>query len=321
MSKPTVTLSLIIPIYNEEQALPVFQAQLLAVLKTLDIPFEVLLIDDGSTDTTWDCIVQISQKNQAFRGIRFTRNFGKEAAIFAGLKEAVGDAVIVMDCDGQHPAKLIPQMLEHWQNKIPMVIARKRRREHDSYLHRVAANGFNSLMLRLTGLDLNNSTDFRLLDRELSKALLQCPERIRFFRGMTEWTGFKSISIEFDVPRRLAGKSHWQQSALFGLALQAIAAYSAKPLFYLFAFGVFGICLSFLLALQAVYSWLTGIAVSGWTSITILLLFFGSANMLGIGALGIYLAQVFDEVKQRPRYLIQEITESITSKASGFFFF
>ena len=283
-------------------------------LTQLDMRYEVILIDDGSSDKTWSSILQITQQNQNFRGIRFTRNFGKEAAIFAGLQEASGDAAIIMDCAGQHPAELIPQMLEHWRNKIPMVVASKHSREHDSYLYRIAASGFNSLMLRLTGLDLKNSTDFRLLDRTLVNVLLQCPERIRFFRGMTEWTGFNSIGIEFDVPSRLAGKSHWQQSALFGLALQAIAAYSAKPLFYLFAFGVFGLGLSLLLTLQAVYSWLTGIAVSGWTSITILILFFGSANMLGIGALGIYLAQIFDEVKQRPRYLIQEITGPILTK-------
>lgn len=308
--KQKITLSLVIPVYNEAVVLLPFWEKLAPILDTLTVSYEIIFIDDGSQDGTWTNIQQLAGHYVDIRGIRFTRNFGKEAAILAGLEQAQGQAVVVMDGDGQHPPELLPEMVARWQKGVTMIVARKRTRKYDSFFKRIAARGFNLLMNRMTGLDLNHSTDYRLLDRQVVQTLLACPERVRFFRGMSVWTGFAYETIAFDVPPRLAGVSHWGQTALFGLALQAIAAYSAKPLFYLFNAGLLGLFLAFLLGLQALYSWLTGIAVSGWTSLTVLILFFGSAHLVGLGVLGIYLAQIFDEVKQRPRYLIGELTRN-----------
>jgi hypothetical protein len=161
----------------------------------------------------------------------------------------------------------------------------------------------------MTGLDLSGAADYRLLDRRVVDALLGFPERVRFFRGMTVWTGFTTKHLAFDVAPRIAGTSRWSTGQLTRLAINAITAYSAKPLGLIFRLGLMGMCAAVLLFLQAIYSWTVGIAVSGWTSVTVVMLFFGSANLLGIGVLGAYLAQIFDEVKRRPEYLIREERE------------
>jgi polyisoprenyl-phosphate glycosyltransferase len=160
-----------------------------------------------------------------------------------------------------------------------------------------------------TGLDLANASDYRLLDRTVVDSLLTFPEKVRFFRGMTAWTGFTTAQVEFEVEQRIAGTSQWSVSQLTRLAVVAITAYSAKPLSMIFWLGIFGLGAALLLILQAIYSWLSGIAVTGWSSLTIVILFFGSANLLGVGVLGAYLAQIFDEIKRRPEYIIGETVE------------
>ena len=158
-----------------------------------------------------------------------------------------------------------------------------------------------------TGLDLANASDYRLLDRSVVETLLAFPEKIRFFRGMTVWTGFTTRQVEFVVAPRIAGSSQWSVGQLTRLAIVAITAYSAKPLGMVLWLGMFGMVVAFLLLIQALYSWLAGIAVSGWSSLTVVVLFFGSANLLGVGVLGAYLAQIFDEIKRRPEYILREI--------------
>ncbi len=303
-----ITLSIIIPIYNEAVVLPFFWQALAPILDTLTARYEVLFVDDGSQDDTWTLIQKLAAQYAEIRGIRFTRNFGKEAAILAGLEQSQGQAVVVMDGDGQHPPALLPEMLDAWRQGYPLVVACKKDRPNDSLFARVCASLFAALMQRLSGLDLVNSADYRLLDRKVVSALLACPEKIRFFRGMTTWTGVESYPIAFSVPARLAGESHWNKLGLAKMALHALVSYSAKPLYYLFGTGIFGLLLSGLLTLQAIYSWLAGIAVSGWTSLTLVILIFGSANLLGLGLLGIYIGQLFEEIKARPSYLVRETT-------------
>lgn len=306
-----ITLSIVIPVYNEVVVLPPFWQELARILDTLSIGYEILFIDDGSQDDTWTCIQQLAAQHAEIRGIRFTRNFGKEAAILAGLEQARGLAVVVMDGDGQHPPDLLPKMLQAWQQGYGLIVACKKERSNDSFFIRVCASLFAALMHRLSDLDLINSADYRLLDRKVVSALLACPEKIRFFRGMTTWTGVESYPIPFAVPARLAGVSHWNNIGLVKMALHALVSYSAKPLYYLFATGIIGLLVSVLLGFQALYSWLSGIAVSGWTSLTLVILIFGSANLLGLGLLGIYIGQLFNEIKARPSYLVRETTPEI----------
>jgi glycosyltransferase involved in cell wall biosynthesis len=312
---PTVAtapeLSIIVPAFNEEEGLAAFLSQLFEVLAGCSKSYEVWVVDDGSRDATWERLRGELTRYPQLHGLRFTRNFGKEAAILAGLRHVRGQAVIVMDADGQHPPSLIPKMLDLWRGgKAQIVAAQKANRDTDTWFARLNARAFNGMMHALTGLDLEGASDFRLLDRRVVDTLLAFPEKIRFFRGMTVWTGFTTVPLAFDVAPRIAGSSQWSTAQLMRLAVTAITSYSAKPLSIVFRLGVFGMLAAFLLLLQAVYSWITHVAVSGWTSMTVVVLFFGSANLLGIGILGAYLAQIFDEIKARPEFLVGEILPS-----------
>lgn len=303
-------LSVIVPAFNEAQGILPFLDILFGVLRDCCARFEVWVVDDGSRDDTWQRLRSASTHYPELRGLRFTRNFGKEAALLAGLRQATGEAVVVMDSDGQHPPSLLPQMLDAWRaGEAQIIAAQKAARPTDSRIERLNAHIFNTLMRIMTGLDLSAASDYRLLDRRVVDALLAFPEKVRFFRGMTVWTGFATKHIAFEVAPRIAGTGHWSTGQLTKLAINAITAYSAKPLSMVFRLGMLGMIAAFLLLLQAIYSWVVGIAVSGWTSVTVVMLFFGSANLLGIGVLGAYLAQLFDEIKARPEYLIKQELE------------
>ena len=302
-------LTVIIPAYNEASGILTFLERLQRALSGCCTDFEVLVIDDGSRDTTWSLVHGAAARYEWLRCLRFTRNFGKEAAVLAGLRHARGRAVIVMDADGQHPPELLPKLLAPWRSGSALIVAARKKAGAVSIMSRINTYTFNRLMHFFTGLDLANASDYRLLDRTVVESLLTFPEKVRFFRGMTAWTGFTTAQVEFEVELRIAGTSQWSVSQLTRLAVVAITAYSAKPLSMIFWLGIFGLGAALLLILQAVYSWLTGIAVTGWSSLTIVILFFGSANLLGVGVLGAYLAQIFDEIKRRPEYIIGESVE------------
>ena len=302
-------LSVIVPAYNEAGGILAFLDSLHSALSSCCTDFEVLVIDDGSTDTTWPLVRDAATRFSWLHCLRFTRNFGKEAALLAGLRQARGRAVVVMDADGQHPPQLLPLLLAPWRSGSASIVAAQKKCGSVSLRSRLTTYIFNRLMRALTGLDLANASDYRLLDRTVVTTLLAFPERVRFFRGMTAWTGFATTQVEFEVAPRIAGTSQWSVGQLTRLAVVAITAYSAKPLSMIFWLGIFGLGAALLLVLQAIYSWLAGIAVSGWSSLTIVILFFGSANLLGVGVLGAYLAQIFDEIKRRPEYIVDEIVE------------
>ena len=300
-------VSIIVPAYNESEGILEFISHLGSELEKCCELFEICVVDDGSTDSTWDKLIIISKNQPNLRAVRFTRNFGKEAAILAGLRESRGSAVIIIDADGQHPVHLIPEMLFLWRtNNSKIIAARKTNKPRHFFLTRANANIFNKFMFALTGLNLKGSSDFKLLDRNVVNTILSFPEKVRFFRGMTVWTGFSTTHLDFEVSPRIAGKSKWNQKQLIHLATNAITAYSAKPLILVFRLGVFGMLIAALLIAQAIYSWFTKASISGWTSLTLVIVFFGSANLLGLGILGIYLSQVFNEIKQRPGFLISE---------------
>ncbi|MCK9386763.1 MAG: glycosyltransferase family 2 protein [Sulfuritalea sp.] len=300
-------VSIVVPAFNEAEGIAAFIERLVAALRDCEFEFEIWIVDDGSKDDTWARVCVEGVRHPQLHGLRFTRNFGKEAAILAGLRHARGDAVVVMDADGQHPPALLSGMLAIWRGgSAQIVAATKAERNTDSWTTRLNAQIFNRMMKWLAGLDLANASDFRLLDRRVVDALLKFPEKIRFFRGMTVWTGFATREISFEVAPRIAGNSQWNSAQLTRLAINAITAYSAKPLGLIFRLGLIGMVAAAALLVQALYSWHSNVAVSGWTSLTIVILFFGSANMLGIGVLGVYLAHIFDEIKGRPEFLIQE---------------
>jgi len=302
-------LSIIVPACNEASGILTFLDRLHTVLSGCCADFEVWVVDDGSRDDTWALVNGAASNFSWLHCLRFTRNFGKEAAILAGLRHSRGQAVVVMDADGQHPPELLPLLLDTWRSGSAHIVAAQKKSASVSLPTRIKTHTFNKLMKLLTGLDLANASDYRLLDRTVVDTLLDFPEKVRFFRGMTVWTGFTTRQVEFEVAPRIAGTSQWSVGQLTRLAVVAITAYSAKPLSMIFWLGIFGMVAATLLLLQALYSWFTGVAVSGWSSLTVVILFFGSANLLGVGVLGAYLAQIFDEIKRRPEYIIGETTK------------
>jgi len=311
MNKPDnkVDLSIVIPVFNEEDVLSSFLKHLLKIIGNIPEICELILVDDGSQDKTYEKICQWAETDKRILGLSFSRNFGKEAAMLAGLEHAIGKAVVIMDGDGQHPPELLPEMVKPWSSgEADIVSGFKRGREKDTWFARIMAQVFNGLMRSMTGLDLTGASDYRLMDRKVVNSLLRMKERVRFFRGLTSWTGYREVRIPFDVSERMGGESGWTSRQLVQLAITAITSFTAKPLIWVFGMGAFGILISFLLGIQALVSQFSGVAVSGWTSLTIVILFFGSANLIATGLVGIYLARVFDEVKARPVYLIQSTT-------------
>lgn len=301
-------LTVIIPACNESSGILIFLEQLYSSLSTCCTDFEVLVVDDGSSDNTWSLVSGATSRFSRLSALSFTRNFGKEAAILAGLRYARGRCVVIMDADGQHPPALLPTLLGTWRSGGAQIVAARKKCVSVPLKARINTYTFNTLMKFLTGLDLANASDYRLLDRSVVDTLLTFPEKVRFFRGMTVWTGFNTIQVEFNVAPRIAGASQWSVTQLARLAIVAITAYSSKPLVMIFWLGIFGMVTALLLFIQVLYSWFSGVAVSGWSSLTVVILFFGSANLLGVGVLGTYLAQIFDEIKGRPEYILRETT-------------
>lgn len=302
-------LTVVIPLYREGSGLAAALHEILYVLGSLEIPFEVILVDDGSPDDTWQVILAQRQLNNCLKGIRLSRNFGKEAALAAGLEHASGDAIVVMDGDLQHPPSLIPAMLKHWRDGADVVEAVKQSRGHESHYSKVRAGLFYHLFSRLTGYDLRGASDFKLMDRQVLDAWSRMGERNLFFRGMNAWLGFKRVQIPFDVQARTNGESGWSLLQLTRLALTAITSFSTAPLQLITLTGASFAILAVGIGFQTIYLKLTDRAVDGFTTVILLLLIIGGAMMLGLGIIGTYIARIYEEVKGRPRYIVSDLVE------------
>jgi len=298
------------PVFCEGAYLPGILAEVRSSLSQCDLAYELVLVDDGSTDKTW-CIITAEAKScQAVRALRLSRNFGKESALCAGLEHAQGEAVIVMDADGQHPPSLIPEMVRLWQScGADIVEAVKRTRGRESLSSRLGALLFYLVLNKLSGFDLKGASDFKLMNRKAIDAWLKMHERNVFFRGMTVWMGFTTLQIPFDVVPRSAGQSTWSVFTRLKLALIGITAFSSFPLHLVTFAGLVFLGSSVVLGLQTLYLKLAGRAVSGFATVILLELIIGSLLMISLGIIGEYLAHIYEEVKGRPRYLITDATE------------
>ncbi len=298
-------LSIVIPAFREGSHLSESLAKIADVLRRNDLDFELIVVDDGSDDDTWDTLCRSSDLISELRAISFTRNFGKEAAIAAGLTYAGGQAVVVMDADLQHPPDLIPDMVRLWREEgCEVVNAVKRDRGKESKWNSFAATAFYDLFARLTGLWLKNGSDFKLLDRRVVDTYCNLPERQLFFRGIVSWFGYRQCSLPFQVERRTAGNAKWSTMARAILAANAFTSFSAVPLQFVTLAGLFTLIFGFGLGVQTLYVWMTGHAVEGFTTVILLLLAIGAILMISLGIIGQYLAKIYDELKSRPRYLI-----------------
>ena len=307
MAPAMKSVTVLVPLYNEGEAvkqnLPVIVAALGAI-ESFDI--RLLLVDDGSTDGSSAWLRAQSEQWDWLELLTLSRNFGKEAAIQAGLQHAGGDAVIVMDSDLQHPPELIPKMLALWQDGIEIVDARKASRGDEPRLSAFFASVFYRAFGVLAQMDIRGHSDFKLLDRKVVDAYCALPERKRFFRGLIAWMGFSSAQLYFDVPERAHGASAWSRIKLFRYSLDALTGFSTGLLHLITLLGFLTFVFSIILGGIALYDKLMGVAVSGFTTVILIILVIGSCIMAGLGLIGVYLEQIFVEVKNRPTYLVDQ---------------
>ena len=300
-------LSVVLPAYNEEQMLAKTCRTLKKILDLAEINYELVIVDDGSTDQTWKIIEETAEKDRNVTGVHFSRNFGKEAAIVAGLAQASGNAVAVMDCDLQHPPEVLVKMYRLWEQGYEVVEGIKKSRGTETVFHRKSAGFFYRIMSRATGFNMENASDFKLLDRKAVESVLSMPERSMFFRATSSWVGFKSTSVLFEVQEREAGESKWSTGSLIRYAFRNIVAFTTLPLqFVTIGAGGCFIC-SLLLLIYSLVRYYTGHAVEGYTTLLIVMLFIGSAVMMSLGIIGYYIARIYEEVKRRPRYIVSRI--------------
>lgn len=306
-STPTAPrISCVVPAYNEAGNLDALLRALSAELDALRLAWEIVIVDDGSRDATFERVQEIARRNPHVKGLRLSRNFGKEAALLAGLRAARGDAVVTIDADLQHPPALIAQMVEHWQRGAKVVDAVKRRRDTDGVVARLRARVFNGLITRLGGINLENASDFKLLDRVVVDTIARgLPERQRFYRGLSEWVGFTRASILFDVEERLDGQGKWTLLKLLDLATTALVSFTSAPLRIVTILGFVTLVFGLAVAVDALYSWTRDVAVSGFATTIMTLLIIGSFIMISLGIIGEYIAKIYDEIKARPAYLIE----------------
>jgi glycosyltransferase involved in cell wall biosynthesis len=299
-------LSVVIPAHNEESGIAHSVSVIGEVLDTCGMEWEIIVVDDGSSDRTFERLRELARKDTRLRGARFSRNFGKEAALLAGLSLARGDAVVTIDADLQHPPRLIPAMIEAWRSGAKVVDGVKRSRATDGLLTRLRASIFNSVLSRLGGINMENSSDFKLLDRIAVDAITRAlPERQRFYRGLSDWVGYAHASIPFDVEERAKGSSKWSLLGLIGLATTAIITFTSAPLRIVSGLGIATLLFGLAVAGDALISWFQGRAVSGFVTTIITLLIIGSFIMISLGIIGEYIAKIYDEIKRRPPYLIE----------------
>lgn len=302
-------LSIILPAYNEKQNIERTAQTISGILDEAEIPFELVFVDDGSMDGTYKEISSLAARDNRVRGAEFSRNFGKEAAIFAGLELAAGDACIVMDCDLQHPPQVIPEMYRLWKEGYEVVEGIKKSRGKESIFHRMFAGMFYGIMSRMMKMDMRSSSDFKLLDRKVVRVLLGLGERNTFFRALSFWAGFRSVKVEYEVQERAFGDSKWSFGSLIKYAISNVTSFSTVPLQMVTVMGTASILFSFILAVQTFVKYLMGTAVEGFTTVILLVLIIGGFIMISLGMIGHYLARIYEEVKGRPRYIIRRTTD------------
>jgi len=302
-------LSVVLPAFNEEASVPRAADTITALLSGAGIDCELIFVDDGSRDRTWSAIQAQAARHPQVRGVRFSRNFGKEAAIFAGLAQARGDCVVVMDCDLQHPPEKAVDMYRLWQQGYQVVEGVKASRGREHPLYTFSARGFYSIISRATGIDMSRASDFKLLDRRAVDTLLAMREKNAFFRALSSWIGFSTTQVEFEVQPRLEGTSKWSIRSLVRYALTNIASFSTAPLQLVTLLGIVVFVCSAVLGIHSLWQKFTGHALEGFTTVILLQLFIGSILMICLGIIGYYIAKIYEEIKDRPRYIVADRCE------------
>lgn len=296
-------ISLVIPVLNEEKGI---KQNINTIINYLNEEYEIVIVDDGSKDGTWSKIKELSEENKNIIGVRFSRNFGKESALMAGLAHTSGDAVITMDSDLQHPPEYIPNLIEKWKEGYKVVEARKERRTKESIFYKMSAGIFYNTLKKLSGLDMANSSDYKLLDRCVVDKILEFKEGQLFFRGIVDWVGFDKCTIEVEFKEREIGKSKFRFKSLFRLALNAITSFSSSLLYITAIIGVLFFIAAIVLGIQTIVNKFMGVALEGFTTIILLQLIIGSLIMFCLAIIGLYIGKIYEESKRRPQYIVSE---------------
>ena len=300
-------LSIVLPSYNEEGNVENTNKVLSELLVREHIPYELVFVNDGSKDNTQEKLESICAGNPNAHYILVSRNFGKEAAISAGLGLSKGDCVAVMDCDLQHPPAVLVEMYRLWEKGYEVIEGVKRSRGKESGFHAQAAKTFYGIMSRATDIDMSRASDFKLLDRKAVNAVLSIPEYHSFFRALSSWIGFKTTTVEFDVQERAVGESKWSTIALIRYAVDNIMEFSSIPMQLVTGAGAVTFIIALALGIQTLVRYFCGKAAEGFTTVIVLQLFLGGILMIGMGIIGMYISKIYDEVKRRPKYIISRI--------------
>ena len=306
MAAPKIDLSVIIPIYNEEMNLVPMNNRIIAALLPLQLHYEIIYVNDGSKDNSLPIIMGLSEENASVKYIDFSRNFGHQIAISAGLEHAVGERIVIMDGDGQDPPELIPELLKKSLEGFEVVYAKRKKRKGESFLKKLTAKLFYRFLANITQIEIPLDTgDFRLIHRKVQKVLLNMPEQHKYLRGQIAWIGFNSTFVDYDREERMGGNTKFTYGKMMRFATDGISGFSNWPLKVatMLGFAVSGI--AFMLIIYSLYQKFYGFTEVGWTSLHISVLFLGGVQLLGIGILGEYLGRVSENVKNRPTYIVK----------------
>ena len=309
-NKRSGLLSIIAPAMNEEGNLPALVAAIAAALEPKQIPYELILVDDGSTDRTWAVICEQAQADARVRGLKLSRNFGKEGAMFAGLDAAKGECAVITDADLQFPPETIAEMYAVWQTGAADVVeGKKRTRGKESLVYKLFTKVFYGMLKGMSGIDLANASDFKLMDRKVLDTLADMPERQTFFRGMSSWVGFTTEHVLFDVQDRNSGTSKFSPKKLIKFALSSISSFTDAPMQFATGMGVLSCFLAVALAIFTIFFHFPRESVEMLCAVISVMVFFFGLVLIALGIIGYYLARIYGELKQRPRYIVSNRTD------------
>jgi glycosyltransferase involved in cell wall biosynthesis len=302
-------ISIVIPIYNEEEVLPQLQAKLIEHMDRMGVSYEVLLVNDGSRDRSPQMVRELCATDPRFTAIHFSRNFGHQAAVTAGLYQARGQAVVIMDADLQDPPAVLAELIQKWRDGFHIVYAKRKKRIAEGPFKRGFAFVFYRVLRVLTDVEIPADVgDFCLMDRRVVDTLNALPERNRYLRGLRAWIGFRQAAVEFERPPRAAGEPKYTFQESFALAVNGVIGFSKVPLRIASYLGILVAAMSFILALYFVVQRLQGADfVRGWTSTIVVMTFLGGVQLIAVGIVGEYLSRIYDEVRQRPMFIVQEV--------------
>ena len=303
-------ISIVIPMYYEEQVAEECYKRVTNVLKSIEnYDYEIIFINDGSKDKTLDILEKLAQNDGKVKVISFSRNFGHQAAVTAGLKYVSGDAVIIMDADLQDPPELIPDMLKYWENGYDVIYGKRKKREGESAFKLLTAKVFYETLNKLSDVEIPKDTgDFRLVDKKVVDVINNLPEHNKFLRGLFSWVGFKQYAYEYERKERVAGKTKYPLKKMIKLAKDGIFSFSTKPLKIVGGLGIISVIISIVILVYAIlsyaYNWNN--LTAGWTSMMCTMTFLGGVILISLWMIGEYIGRIYEETKQRPQYIIEK---------------